>query len=414
MTVTDLSSQSFWALSPAERELTFAELRAKDPISWHKQPEGTLMPAEEGSGGYWAVVRYDDVRTVSRDPGRFRSGQGVLFEDFPEEILEASQSFLATDDPRHKVLRGLVAEGFKPRQVKQIEDGIRADARQIVADLEPDSEGDFVDLVAKRLPMMTVMRMLGAPEDDWERVIGYIDRAIAWSDPEIRGDREPIEVMAEAMMEMTQTALDVAAARREEPDEDLMGALVDAEVDGERLTDAEIAAFFVLLSVAGNDTTRHTTSHAMRALSVHPDQRQLLLADLTGGIDDAVEEFVRWASPIMTFRRTATEDTELAGQAIAAGDKVVMFYPSANRDESVFEDPNRFEITRSPNRHVGFGGGGPHFCMGASLARTSLKAIFSELFTAYPRLEVSEPTHVAGNFVSAVSAMPMRTGPYHS
>ncbi len=408
--VIDVSAQEFWAQTPDEREAAFARLRAEEPISWQRQPEGNLMPSEEGSGGYWAVVRYDDVRTVSRDPETFRSGEGVMFEDIPQEMLEASQSFLAMDDPRHKTLRGLVAEGFKPRQVKQIEDGIRDDARQIVDELEPDAEGDFVEQVAKRLPLMTIMRMLGVPEEDRERLVHHADAAVSWNDPEYLGDRTPLEVVGEAMGVLHGAAAEIAADRRDNPRDDLITALVEAEVDGERLTDAEIAAFFVLLSVAGNDTTRHTTSHAALALSQHPEQRRLLLDDLRGRIDLAVEEFVRWASPVMTFRRTATRDTELAGTAIAAGDKVVMFYGSANRDESAFEDPQRFDITRDPNRHVGFGGGGPHFCMGAAMAKAQIRSLFSELYAAYPDLGVGEPRYIAGNFVNGIAALPFTTG----
>jgi cytochrome P450 len=407
MTV-DLSSMDFWALTPAEREERFARLRAEAPVTWQRQPESKLLPESEGTGGYWAVVRYDDVREVSRDPERFCSGRGVMFEDIPTEMLEASQSFLAMDDPRHATLRKLVAEGFKPRAVKRIGHGIEADARTIVDEL--GDEGDFVEAVSKRLPMMTIMRMLGVPEEDQEDVLWGVDAAVSWNDPDFLGDRTPFEVVAESMSIMTRIAFRLCAERRERPADDLITDLVQADVEGERLTDAEIGAFLVLLSVAGNDTTRHTTSHAMRALCDFPAQRELLLDDLEGRIDDAVEEFVRWASPVMTFRRTATRDTEIAGQPVAAGDKVVMFYPSANRDERAFEDSNVLDVTRSPNRHVGFGGGGPHFCMGAPLARMQLRAIFTELLGRRPGLEVGEPSYVVGNFVNAIATMPFSAG----
>ena len=405
----DLSSQEFWALPPDEREESFAKLRADAPISWQRQPEGALMPEAEGSGGYWAVVRYDDVRTVSRDPETYRSGQGVMFEDIPEEMLEASQSFLAMDDPRHKTLRGLVAEGFKPREVKRIENGIREDARTIIDELD-EGDADFVEGVAKRLPLMTIMRMLGVPEEDREHLVHHADAAVSWNDPEYLAGRTPLEVVGEAMGVLHGAAAEIAADRRSSPRDDLITALVDAEVDGERLTDFEIAAFFFLLSVAGNDTTRHTTTHAALALTRFPDQRAHLLADIEGRIDLAIEEFVRWASPVMTFRRTAARDTELAGQPIAAGDKVVMFYGSANRDESAFAEPHAFDITRDPNRHVGFGGGGPHFCMGAVMAKAQLRSIFTELLAAYPEFEVGEPRYIAGNFVNGIAALPMGTG----
>ena len=406
----DLSSIEFWALSPAEREQRFAQLRAAAPVTWQRQPESQLLPESEGTGGYWAIVRYDHVREVSRDPERFCSGRGVMFEDVPAELLEASQSFLAMDDPRHATLRKLVAEGFKPRAVKRIEDGIRADASTIVDELGEQPEGDFVEAVAKRLPMMTIMRMLGVPEQDQEAVLWSVDAAVSWNDPEFVAGRTPLEVVMESMTIMTQIAFRLCAERRERPADDLITDLVQAEVDGERLTDAEIGAFLVLLSVAGNDTTRHTTSHTMRALCDFPDQRALLLEELDGRIEAAVEEFVRWASPVMTFRRTAMRDTEIAGQPIAAGEKVVMFYPSANRDEDVFDRPNELDVTRSPNRHVGFGGGGPHFCLGAPLARMQLKAIFTEVLGRYPELEVGEPAYVVGNFVNGIARMPFARG----
>jgi cytochrome P450 len=400
----------FWALPPSEREQGFAELRANAPVSWHRQPESQLLPESEGTGGYWAIVRYDDVREVSRAPERFCSGQGVMFEDIPTELLEASQSFLAMDDPRHATLRKLVAEGFKPRAIKRIEEGIRADARTIVDDLGDGFEGDFVEAVAKRLPMMTIMRMLGVPKEDQEAVLWGVDAAVSWNDPDFLAGRTPLEVVTESMTIMTGIAFRMCAERRERPGDDLITDLVRAEADGERLTDAEIGAFLVLLSVAGNDTTRHTTSHAMRALRDFPDQLAFLTDDLDGRIECAVEEFVRWASPVMTFRRTATRDTEIAGQAIAAGEKVVMFYPAANRDESVFDRPNEFDVARDPNRHVGFGGGGPHFCMGAALARMQLKTILTELLSRFPELEVGEPSYVVGNFVNGITQMPFETG----
>jgi cytochrome P450 len=407
----DLSPHSFWEQPFAEREAAFARLRAEAPVSWQSQPESPLVPTEELTGGYWAVVRYDDVRSVSRDPESFCSGRGVMFEDAPQEFLDAAQSFLPMDDPQHKKIRGLVQKAFAPRHVATIEDGIRADARAIVDELESDADGDFVERIAKRLPLMTIMRMLGAPESEHERLVGHADAMVSWNDDEFLAGREPLAVIGEAIGALHVVATAIAADRREHPADDLITSLVQAEVDGERLTDFEIASFFVLLSVAGNDTTRHTTSHAMKALCDFPDQRRALLDDLDGRIDPAVEEFVRWASPVMTFRRTATREAEIAGQPVAEGDKVVLFYPSANRDEAAFERPERFEIGREPNRHVGFGGGGPHYCMGAAMARAQLKALFTELLGAFPELEVGEPRYLVGNFVNGISAMGMETGP---
>src|SRR5205807_7830643 len=332
----------------------------------------------------------EDVRSISRDTETFCSGKGTQFADAPPEFLEASMSFLAMDAPRHTKLRGLVSAAFTPRQVARIEQGIRANARRIVEEAAPAGGGDFVELIAKRLPLVTISEMIGVPEADRERVVAAADLLVTTSDPEAFGERPPIEVVGEALWTLTESATQLAGHREAHPGEDLMTGLVQAEVDGERLTHAEIAAFFVLLSVAGNDTTRHTTSHAMRALSAYPEQRALLMEDLDGRLPLAVEEFVRWASPVMTFRRTTTSEVELHGEPIAAGDKVVLFYSSANRDERAFEDPWRFDIARDPNRHLGFGGGGPHYCLGASLARTQLRSIFGELMRVTPDIEAQE------------------------
>jgi cytochrome P450 len=407
----DLSPHSFWEQPLAERESAFARLRVEVPVSWQRQPESPLVPADELTGGYWAVVRYDDVRSVSRDPETFCSGRGVMFEDAPQEFLDAAQSFLPMDDPKHAKLRGLVQKAFAPRHVRTIEDGIWTDARTIVDELEEGADGDFVELVAKRLPLMTIMRMLGAPEAEHDRLVDQADAMVSWNDADFLAGREPLAVIGEAIATLHEAASAIAADRRRQPADDLITSLVEAEVDGERLTDFDVASFFVLVSVAGNDTTRHTTSHAMKALSDFPDQRAALVRDLEDRIEVTVEEFVRWASPVMTFRRTATRDAEIAGQQVAEGEKVVLFYPSANRDEAAFPSPDRFDIARDPNRHVGFGGGGPHYCMGAALARAQLKALFTEILRAFPQLDVGAPRYLIGNFVNGVSAMPMNTGP---
>jgi cytochrome P450 len=407
----NLSATSFWAQPMPAREAAFAELRRERPISWHDAPEAVLIDPEESTGGYWAVVGHDDVRTVSRDPETFCSGLGVLFEDSPPEMLEASMSFIAMDAPRHTKLRQLVSSAFTPRQVRKISDQITSDARRIVDDVAGRGACDFVEDIAKRLPMMTIWRMMGASPADFDRLTATADVLVGWNDPEVMGGREPIEALFEAVLALTADALELAESRMSHGADDLMTALVCAEVDGDRLTEAEISAFFVLLAVAGNDTTRHTTSHAMKALCDFPEQRKVLCEDLGGRIETAVEEFVRWATPVMVFRRTATRDTEIRGVPIAAGDKVVLFYTSANRDEQAFADPGRFDVLRSPNHHVGFGGGGPHYCMGAALARLQLKALFTELLTLLPNLRVGGPEPLIGNFINGIKRMPCEFTP---
>jgi len=402
----DLGSLEFWGRPAEERDVYFARLRDEAPISRHEPPEDLLGLPAQGRQSYWAIVRYEDVRSISRDTETFCSGKGTQFADAPPEFLEASMSFLAMDAPRHTKLRGLVSAAFTPRQVARVEQGIRANARRIVEEAAPAGGGDFVELIAKRLPLVTISEMIGVPEADRERVVAAADLLVTTSDPEAFGERPPIEVVGEALWTLTESATQLAGHREAHPGEDLMTGLVQAEVDGERLTHAEIAAFFVLLSVAGNDTTRHTTSHAMRALSTNPDQRELLLGDPDGRLKVAVEEFVRWASPVLTFRRTTTRPAELHGQELAEGEKVVLFYHSANRDERTFVDPWRFDVTRDPNRHVGFGGGGPHYCLGASLARTQLRAIFGEILRVIPDLEAGEPELLRSAFVHGVKRMP--------
>ena len=403
----DLGSLEFWGLPALERDEAFAVLRREAPVSHHQPLEDILGLSERDERGYWALVRYEDIRRVSRDPATFCSGQGVQFGDAPPEMLEASQSFLAMDAPRHTKLRGLVSAAFTPRQVARIEDGIRARARGVVQAAAPTGGGDFVELLAKPLPLITISDMIGVPESDRERVVHAADTLVTVSDPEVIGEKAPIEALGQALWTLTSFAKELAAHRERTPGDDLMTALVQAEVDGEKLTHDEIAAFFVLLSVAGNDTTRHTTSHAMRALTVNPDQRAKLIAGLDRLMPVAVEEFVRWATPVLTFRRTATRDTELAGQPIAAGEKVVLFYHSGNRDETAFTDPWSFEIARQPNHHLGFGGGGPHYCLGASLARTQLTSLFRELLQLLPDIEADEPEMFrSSSFIHGIKRMP--------
>ncbi len=402
----DLGSLDFWARSAEERDEYFARLREDAPLSRHDPPEDILGLPDDRRAPYWAIVRYEDIRAISRDPATFCSGEGVQFADAPPEMLEASQSFLAMDAPRHTKLRRLVSAAFTPRQIARIETGIRSAAREIVAEAAPTGGGDFVELIAKQLPLRTISDALGVPEHDRERVVAAADTLVAVADPEFFGERTPLEVLGGALWTLTEYATELARHREEHPGDDLMTALVQAEVDGERLTHAEIAAFLVLLSVAGNDTTRHTTSHAMRALSLHPDQRRRLADDLQGCLPTAVEEFVRWATPVLTFRRTTTREVELHGRTLPPGEKVVLFYASGNRDEAAFARPWEFDVAREPNRHLGFGGGGPHYCLGAALARTQLHAIFGELLRVLPDIEAGEPELLRSAFIHGVKRMP--------
>jgi cytochrome P450 len=401
----DLSSRAFWSTTAADRERSFAVLRAQRPVSWHPPVEDALLQ-DPDDPGYWAITRRADIATVSRTSEVFLSGKGVIFENVPEELLEASQSFLAMDPPRHTFLRKLVSAAFTPRQVRRIEDSIKANAKTIVEELRTAGSGaDFVEQCAKELPIRTLSDMVGIPESERQQVAHAADAMVSWADPVYLDGRGPMEVLFEAQMYIHQVAFGLAAERREHPGDDLFSSLVNAEVDGDRLADADVAAFFVLLSVAANDTTRQTTSHALKALTDFPDQRAWLLEDFDNRIGGAIEEFIRWASPVMTFRRTALTDFELGGQTIQAGEKVVMFYPSGNWDSEVFDHPERLDLSRNPNPHVGFGGGGVHFCLGAHVARAQLRAIFGELLRQLPDIEAGDPAYVPGNFIHAIRSM---------
>ena len=403
----DVSTLAFWSLGSEERDARLAVLREKRPISWQRPAAGmATLPGREDPG-YWAVLRHADVVTVSRDPETYSSAKGFQIEDVPEEILEYAGSFLGMDHPRHTKLRRLVSVAFSPRRVRALEDKIAARAKRLVDDLLERGEGDFVDVVAKPLPSATFAEMMGVEEEDRERVTGLANDMVAWNDPDVLQGRDGLTLLMETLVGLYAEAAALSDKRRAEPADDILTGLVTAEVDGERLTDEEIAAFFVLLSVAANDTTRQTISHGALALCRFPHQRALLASDLDRYLPDAVEEIVRWATPVMTFRRTATRDAVLNGTPISEGDKVVMFYVSANRDESVFADPWRFEIRREP-QHVGFGGGGPHFCLGASLARSMLRSLFRELVSRGPTLDLGEPRFLIGNFIQGITTMPYR------
>ncbi len=400
----NVSQLSFWALTAEEREASFKILRDERPVSWQPPIEGSMM--ESPVDGVWVVTRHEDIGYVSKNPELFCSGQGVIIEAIPEDFLEPSQSFLAMDGEAHSSLRRLVSSVFTPRQVAKIGDQIKAQARVIVDDLLKSREGDFVEQVSKRLPMWTIFEMMGLPPEQRDETAHHADGVVAWSDPDVAAGREPAEVINDSLIGLLSTGLELAEQRRAHPTSDLMSSLVQAEVDGRRLTDEELGAFFVLLSVAGNDTTRNTTTMTMLALQEFQGQRALLEQDYDGHIKIAVEEFVRWATPVMTFRRTATQDVILHGQEIKEGDWLVMVYSSGNRDERVFKDPTTFDIRRNPNPHIGFGAGGPHYCMGTFMARMQLESIFRELLFRAPNLRVGEPEFLVSNFMRAVKSLP--------
>lgn len=411
--LADLSELAFWSQPLRARDETYAVLRREEPVSFQKPPAfglAGMMPFPYP--GYWAVTTHELVKHVTTHPDVFCSGEGAVLEDagLGSDLRERIGSFLAMDGRRHSELRRLVSSAFTPRNVARIESRIADRARQIVDGLVETGDCDFVEHVATQLPMWTISDMVGIPEADRKAIVHAANTVVSTSDPEIV-DESGTALMAvmEASGLLWQAARDLAQDRRVNPRDDLMTALVEAEVEGgRRLTDDEIGSFMVLLSTAGNDTTRNTISHTMKALADHPDQRTRLAADLPGLLPTAVEEFVRWATPVIYMRRTTTQATTLGGQDIPTGHTVVMVYESANRDETVFADPWAFDVTRSPNPHLGFGGGGVHYCLGAQLAKAQLRSLFTELLTRAPGLEVGEPDYLASNFIHGIKRMPCR------
>jgi len=404
----ELSSETFWAKTARQRDESFAALRKERPVTWQPPAYGSLMP-DPDDPGYWAVVCHEDVIAVSKADDVFSSAPdlgGVMFENVPAELLEATQSILTMDEPRHGITRRLVHSAFSPRQIRAIEQQIKIQAESIVTTFLAEGPRDFVEQVSMRLPLWTISGMLGVPEDTRQRMVDAVDAMVGYNDPEYIGDRDPFTTLLEGIGTLHDIAQTLIDERRSKPGDDLMTALVRAEIDGHRLSDDDIRSYFCLLAVAGNDTTRNTTSHGMKALLDHPEQKKLLVDNFDRAIPGAIEEFVRWGTPVMTFRRTAKVDAVVGGVDVNAGEKVVMFYSSANRDERVFKDSWRFDITRNPNPHVGFGGGGVHFCLGNHVARLQMRALFREVLTRIPTLELGEPELVTGHFTHAIKRMP--------
>jgi cytochrome P450 len=399
----DITSHDFWSQPFAIRDETFAQLRAGEGLTWHR-PFESMFPMDEP--GYWALTRRADIAYVSQHPELFTSADGVALNPMPAEIQRFASFFLSMDPPQHTVYRRLISSAFTPRNVRQIEEQIHRNAVAIVDDLVGAGDIDFVAQCSSRLPMLTIMDMLGVPTADQRAVAYAAEKLFGMSDDEYSTPEERAQDPVAQITLLSNTGVELAKLRRANPGDDLMTSIVNAEVDGHRLTDEEIGAFLILLASAGNDTTKQTTTHVMMALVENPAQRDWLMEDFENRIGPAVEECIRWASPVMQFARFATEDTEINGHPVRAGDKVGLFYCSANRDEAVFTDPGAFDLQRSPNPHLGFGGGGPHFCLGNQLAKTELRNLFRELLTRLKTVEFGEPDLLYSNFVHGVKRLP--------
>jgi cytochrome P450 len=404
----DLSSPDFWMRPLAEREAAFAALRRDAPISFHREfepPPGLELPR---GPGYWALVRHAEILEVSRSPELFCSGRGTNIPDLPDAFNEFFGSMINMDEPRHGRLRRIVSRGFTPRSLGRLEDDVERRARQTIDRVIERGSCDFVAEIAAPLPLEIICDLMGIPESQTRFVFEKSNVILGLGDPEYVP--EPSGIIASALgagKALADLMVDLAKHKQGSGGDDLTSRLLEADLDGETLTHQELASFFVLLVVAGNETTRNAISHGMKALCDHPDERRLWASDFDGVAPTAIEEIVRWSSPVMHFRRTATRDTMLAGQPISTGEKVVMWYGSGNRDESVFADPFRFDVRRTPNEHVGFGGPGPHHCLGANLARREMRVIFRELFRRLPDLEITgPPERLRSNFIHGIKRMP--------
>jgi cytochrome P450 len=399
----DITSHDFWSQPFAVRDETFAQLRSGEGLTWHR-PFPSMFPMEEP--GYWALTRRADIAYVSQHPELFTSAQGVALDPMPAEIQHFASFFLTMDPPQHTRYRRLISSAFTPRNVRQIEEQIHRSAVSIVDDLVGAGDVDFVEACSARLPMLTIMEMLGVPKADQPAVAKAAEKLFGLSDDEYSSLEERAQDTVNEIMLLNSTGQELAKFRRNNPGDDLMTSIVNAEVDGHQLSDEQIGAFLILLASAGNDTTKQATTHTMMALVENPAQCDWLLEDYENRIGPAVEEFVRYSSPVLQFARFAIEDTEINGQPVSAGDKVGLFYCSANRDEAVFDDPGAFNLQRLPNPHFGFGGGGPHFCLGNQLAKTELRNLFRELLTRLKIVEFGEPDLLYSSFVHGVKRVP--------
>ena len=384
-TAMSISDPAFWHQPLAERMAQFAELRETGPFVRATVVNAMLGTTED----FYAVTRYAEVVEISRRPLDFCSGRGsTSIQDMPAQAMEFFGSFIAMDDPRHARQRGIVSRSFTPRQLQKVLDSVETICTEVIDGWCDQGEVDLVEVLAKPFPLLIICDMMGIPRSEFSTVLDATNVILGAGDPEVLAGRDLPTAMFEAGMALTQLMHEVAEHRRAHPGDDLTSALVHADVGDEMLAPGEIAPFFILLAVAGNDTTRTAISHGMQLLAENPDQRAGWQADVEGVTGSAVEEIVRVASPVTFMRRTLTRDLTLSGHDFVAGDKVVLFYGAANRDPREFADPERFDVRRDPNPHVGFGGPGPHFCLGAHLARRELAVVFRQLFARLPDIEV--------------------------
>jgi cytochrome P450 len=402
----NLSDMEFWRRPWAERESAFATLRRESPITHYDQPvvEGTAIEFPVGNG-YYALTKYRDVQTASRHPETFLSGPGAVSEmDLPSEMVEYFSGMISTDDPKHARLRRIVSNAFNPRNIRAVEDSIDRKADEIIERARTSGTGDFITDIAAPFPLEIICDMMGVPPSEYANVLRHSNIILSNGDPEfIPEGQDPILAMLDSGAALTSIMEDLGKFRIDNPIDDITSALVNAEIETEKLTQQELASFFVLLVTAGNETTRTAIAHGLHTLTEHPDQKARLLTDYEGLAKTATDEIVRWASPVIWMRRTLAEDYTLSNFELSKGDKVLLFYCSANRDEDIFENPDVFDVGRTPNDHYGFGAPGPHFCLGAHLARREITVIFRELLRRHPDIHSrGTPSQLASRFINGI------------
>ena len=402
----DLSDMEFWAGSRDIREATFQVLRDTPDLQHFEERVIDDSPFPPGAG-YFALTRHEDIWTVSRNATTFCSGQGSNIGDLPPDMNEFFGSMINMDDPKHFRLRAIVSKGFTPKEVTRVEGLVVEKAKAIVDRIQeqfPDKQCDFVEHIAAALPLEVICDMMGIPAEDYSKIFAWTNTILGVGDPDFVTSYDDLMTHSLEMFTYAQT---LGEDRRANPQDDITSVMMTAEVDGDQLSPQEFGSFFILLVVAGNETTRNAISHGMKALTDNPEQREILYDEYEAHAKTAVEEMVRYASPVIHFRRTATEDTEINGFPIKAGEKVVMFYNSGNRDDRVFYDPHSFDVRRSTNpTQVGFGAGGPHFCLGANLARREMIVMFDEIRRRLPTLRITDkPDYLQSNFINGIKRL---------
>jgi len=415
----DIATAEFWRRPLQDRMDDFAVMRAESPFTRSEIPNLLTNEIDE----FYAVTRMAELVEISRRAQDFCSGKGSTnISDMPPEALEFFGSFIAMDDPRHARQRGIVARSFTPRKLQGVLDSVETICTEVIDDLCEQGEVDLVEALSQPFPLLVICDMMGIPRSEFETVLRATNVILGGGDAEMMGLDEPptdpnvlISAFFGAGMELIGLMNELAEFRRKNPTDDLTSALVHNDLGEEMLTPEEIGPFFILLAVAGNDTTRTAISHGMHLLSQNPDQRKLWQDDLDGVTATAVDEIVRVASPVTFMRRTVTHDLELSGHQFKEDDKLILFYGAANRDPRAFEDPERFDVRRDPNPHVGFGGPGPHFCLGAHLARRELSVVFRQLLTRLPDIDLAgEPVLLDAlgvPLVGGIKRLPVRFTP---